>query len=97
MKIEVGLADLIFLIGLIPPISLKKESGKTMKSNPEKNLARTFEGERTSYTAKVFFENLVRQNKQAVQQKSDQWCFDFEKSEQKFEFRPSPISEPKRD
>jgi hypothetical protein len=85
-----------FLIELIPVISLKKESGETMKSNPEKNLAISFNGETTSQTAKVFFDNLARQNKRTLQQKSDLWSFDFEKSEQKFELGPSPISQLER-
>jgi hypothetical protein len=43
LKISVGIAaNSRFLIELIAVISLKKESGETMKSNPEKPLAISF-------------------------------------------------------
>ena len=38
-----------------------------MKSNQETTLGLSFKGETTSQTAKVFFDNLARQNKRMVQ------------------------------
>lgn len=34
----------------------------------------------------MFFSTLEKQNKLSIQQKSELWSFDFEKSEEKFEF-----------